>query len=95
MKKRGKTLSSREAANERKIRLLQRQVQTLKKRQKYSIIKLIIKIILITLPLWAVFYLSFETDFSIELSVVGIILFFILYFGTLGMYFYFKYRRLQ
>ena len=96
MKKRGShNLSSSERANARKIRLLQRQVRQLQKRQKYGFLRLLIKIVLVTLPLWAVLFLSFETDISVSLTLTGIILFFLIYFGTLGLYFYFRYRRIQ
>ena len=90
MSKRG---HRKEAANERKIRILQRKVRTLQSRDKYKSIKIIVKLILVTLPLWAVLLFSFDADFSLELSPFGIGLFLLVYFGTLGMYFYFKYRR--
>ncbi|HIH46996.1 TPA: hypothetical protein HA297_01740 [Candidatus Woesearchaeota archaeon] len=90
-----KYLDKREEENKKRIRILEKQLKTVQKRQQYSFVKMLLKVLLMTLPLWALFFISFETDISIELSVIGIILFFVVYFGTVGLYLYFKYRRHQ
>lgn len=88
-----KYLEKREEENKKRIRILEKQLRSVQKRQQYSFVKMLLKVLFMTLPLWALFFISFETDISIELSVIGIILFFVIYFGTLGLYLYFKYRR--
>ena len=75
-----KYLDKREEENKKRIRILEKQLKTVQKRQQYSFVKMLLKVLLMTLPLWALFFISFETDISIELSVIGIILFFVVYF---------------
>jgi Flp pilus assembly protein TadB len=90
-------LQKKEASAEKKIRHLEKVLTKMQKRQKYArgftILKLLIKAFLFSAPLWLLFALSFETEISLHLSLWGILLLLLLYFGTLGMYFYFRYYK--
>ncbi len=90
-------LQKREAAQEKKIRHLEKVLTKMQKRQKYawglSMLKLLVRVFLFTSPLWLLFMMSFETDVSLHLSPWGIALLLFIYFGTLGMYFYFRYKK--
>lgn len=90
-------VEQREHDTEEKVQKLQDVLKNVEQRsaqaQKYALLKLLLKAGLLTAPLWLLFILSLRTDITLYLSVWGIALVLLLYFGTLGMYLYFRYLK--
>ena len=90
-------VEQRERDTEEKVQKLQDVLNHVEQRsakaQKYALLKLLLKAGLLTAPLWILFILSLQTDITLYLSVWGIVLVLLLYFGTLGMYLYFRYLK--
>ncbi|MDO8642868.1 MAG: hypothetical protein Q7R76_04790 [Candidatus Woesearchaeota archaeon] len=90
-------LEQRESQTEEKVQKLQEVLKNVEQRQqqgkKYAILKLLIRAGLLTAPLWVLFLLSLKTDVTLYLSVWGIALVLLLYFGTLGLYLYARYLK--
>ncbi len=90
-------LEEKEHATQEKIQTLEAVLKNVKERgkkeQRFTLLKAVIRAVLFTTPLWLLFVLSLETDLTLYLSAWGIALILILYFGTVALYFYFRYLR--
>lgn len=90
-------LEEKEHTTQDKVRALEDVLRKVTKRREtastYSFLKLLARAALFTAPLWLLFVLSFETDLTLYLSPWGIALILLIYFGTLGLYFYFRYVK--
>ena len=90
-------LEEKERTTQDKVRALEDVLHKVTKRREtadtYSFLKLLARVALFTAPLWLLFVLSFETDLTLYLSPWGIALILFIYFGTLGLDFYFRYVK--
>ena len=92
-----RVLEDKERTTQDKVHALEDVLRKVTKRREtasnYSFLKLIVRASLFTAPLWLLFVLSFETDLTLYLSPWGIALILLIYFGSLGLYFYFRYVK--
>lgn len=90
-------LEEKESTTRDKVRVLEDVLKKVTTRREtagtYSFLKLLARAALFTAPLWLLFALSFETDLTLYLSPWGIALILLIYFGSLGLYFYFRYVK--